>query len=394
MAKLEGKIRELEAELANTQARTGESAKAHQRVERQVKELGFSARKDKENRDRTTDLAAKLQAKIKVYKRQIEKCEKATGTTQKTKISLNTHLDDTKTLGDGESKDRAPLLTKFKALSAEAKDLNIKIDKESEQKTDVKALSKAQSEDEKKSDAQTERYSKKVVARACNGQKKENVLESFTIRIMALSQELCTSELCVRVLQVYIRLVSSHQPKTGRGVVRHLLPVYYQTDQAHWDDPGAVRLLETLVEVGLIHSKLGNRILEDVLGGRMAELNTHSHATFVVQRVLERLEDKERLQTILGELATPGMLEQVLSAGTTGVLLGLAKAAVRLETGQATLLASVTQTLQCQEHQDLQNLQEATVLAVPGIHDDDDDLIWTIIILTYSLNSTTSKPST
>merc|ERR1712127_109160 len=75
MAKLEGKIRELEAELAGTQARTGESAKAYQRVERQVKELGFSAGEDKKNQDRMTDLAAKLQAKIKVYKQQIEEAE-------------------------------------------------------------------------------------------------------------------------------------------------------------------------------------------------------------------------------------------------------------------------------------------------------------------------------
>merc|ERR1711872_1025759 len=75
MAKLEGKIRELEAELAGTQARTGESAKAYQRAERQCKELRFSSGEDKKNQDRMTDLAAKLQAKIKTYKQQIEEAE-------------------------------------------------------------------------------------------------------------------------------------------------------------------------------------------------------------------------------------------------------------------------------------------------------------------------------
>merc|ERR1719427_2405640 len=65
MAKLEGKIRELEAELAGTQARTGESAKAYQRAERKCKELKFAIGEDKKNQDRMTDLAAKLQAKIK-----------------------------------------------------------------------------------------------------------------------------------------------------------------------------------------------------------------------------------------------------------------------------------------------------------------------------------------
>merc|ERR1712055_1017689 len=39
MAKLENKVHELEAELAGTQARTGESAKAYQRAERKCKEL-------------------------------------------------------------------------------------------------------------------------------------------------------------------------------------------------------------------------------------------------------------------------------------------------------------------------------------------------------------------
>jgi len=75
MAKLETKIRELEAELANTQARTGESAKAYQRAERKCKELVFSQSEDKKNQDRMTDLASKLQGKIKTYKQQIEEAE-------------------------------------------------------------------------------------------------------------------------------------------------------------------------------------------------------------------------------------------------------------------------------------------------------------------------------
>merc|ERR1712045_1013804 len=64
-AKLENKIRELEAELASTQARTGESGKAYQRAERKCKELVFSSGEDKKNQDRMTDLASKLQSKIK-----------------------------------------------------------------------------------------------------------------------------------------------------------------------------------------------------------------------------------------------------------------------------------------------------------------------------------------
>merc|ERR1712207_23927 len=75
MAKLEGKIRELEAELASTQSRTGEATKAFQRAERKAKELAFAQGEDKKNQDRMSELASKLQMKIKTYKQQIEEAE-------------------------------------------------------------------------------------------------------------------------------------------------------------------------------------------------------------------------------------------------------------------------------------------------------------------------------
>merc|ERR1719318_1072450 len=75
MAKMEMKIRELEAELATTQSRTGEAAKALQRGEREAKELAFAQGEDRKNQDRMSDLAAKLQGKIKTYKQQIEEAE-------------------------------------------------------------------------------------------------------------------------------------------------------------------------------------------------------------------------------------------------------------------------------------------------------------------------------
>jgi myosin heavy chain 6/7 len=75
MAKLEGKIRELEAELASTQSRTGEASKAFQRAERKCKELAFQQGEDKKNQDRMSELASKLQSKIKTYKQQIEEAE-------------------------------------------------------------------------------------------------------------------------------------------------------------------------------------------------------------------------------------------------------------------------------------------------------------------------------
>ena len=72
MAKMEMKIRELEAELGSTQSRSGEAAKAFQRAERKAKELAFAQGEDRKNQDRMSELAAKLQMKIKTYKQQIE----------------------------------------------------------------------------------------------------------------------------------------------------------------------------------------------------------------------------------------------------------------------------------------------------------------------------------
>merc|ERR1712038_623851 len=75
MSKLEMKIRELEVELGGVQSRTQENYKAFQRAERRIKELQFQQDEDKKNQDRMSDLAVKLQAKIKTYKQQIEEAE-------------------------------------------------------------------------------------------------------------------------------------------------------------------------------------------------------------------------------------------------------------------------------------------------------------------------------
>ena len=65
----------------------------------------------------------------------------------KVKISLTTQLDDTKKLGDAESRDRGNLMTKFKNLSTDCENLKLRIDKEADKKNDyLRGLSKAQSE--------------------------------------------------------------------------------------------------------------------------------------------------------------------------------------------------------------------------------------------------------
>merc|ERR1712141_793687 len=75
MAKLELRIRELEMELGTVQTRTADSYKAFQRAERRVKELQFQQSEDHKNQDRMSELANKLQQKIKAYKTQIEEAE-------------------------------------------------------------------------------------------------------------------------------------------------------------------------------------------------------------------------------------------------------------------------------------------------------------------------------
>merc|ERR1711997_615570 len=47
MAKLESRIRELEIELGNVQAKTGDNVKGHQKAERKIKELAFQNDEDK-----------------------------------------------------------------------------------------------------------------------------------------------------------------------------------------------------------------------------------------------------------------------------------------------------------------------------------------------------------
>merc|ERR1712108_127277 len=75
MAKLESRIRELEIELGSCQGKTSETFKAFQKAERHIKELQFQTEEDHKNQDRMSDLASKLQQRIKTYKKQIEEAE-------------------------------------------------------------------------------------------------------------------------------------------------------------------------------------------------------------------------------------------------------------------------------------------------------------------------------
>merc|ERR1712029_1275189 len=75
IAKLEGRIKDLEMELGNCQMRTAETLKAYQKSERKIKELQFQNDEDQKNQEKMGELATKLQEKIRTYKKQIEEAE-------------------------------------------------------------------------------------------------------------------------------------------------------------------------------------------------------------------------------------------------------------------------------------------------------------------------------
>jgi chromosome segregation ATPase len=73
--KLEGRLREVEAELDVEQRRHQESVKNLAKADRRQRELQFQIDEDKKNAERLTDLCDKLQQKLKTYKRQVEEAE-------------------------------------------------------------------------------------------------------------------------------------------------------------------------------------------------------------------------------------------------------------------------------------------------------------------------------
>lgn len=72
LAKLETRVRELEAELESEQRRHNETSKNLRRADHRVKELVFQGEEDKRTVERSQELTDKLQAKVKTLKRQLD----------------------------------------------------------------------------------------------------------------------------------------------------------------------------------------------------------------------------------------------------------------------------------------------------------------------------------
>merc|ERR1711899_101938 len=74
-AKLENRIKDLEAELDGEQRRLGDATKNYKKAERGIKELTFRQDEDRKNAEKMQELVEKLQNQVRTYKKQIEEAE-------------------------------------------------------------------------------------------------------------------------------------------------------------------------------------------------------------------------------------------------------------------------------------------------------------------------------
>jgi len=135
-ASLEEAMRERANHERNGKLTQGLIVEAHQKLDEMARALNEADSSKK-----------KLQVENQDLSRQIEETENVIASLGKNKISLTTQLEDTKRLGDGEARDRASLLSKFKIMTTELENLKEKVDEENQKKSDgLKGLSKATAE--------------------------------------------------------------------------------------------------------------------------------------------------------------------------------------------------------------------------------------------------------
>merc|ERR1719167_230238 len=122
----------------------------------------------------------RLQVENQDLSRQIDELEAAIANMNKGKISVTTQLEDTKSLANGESKDRSSLLTKYKMMATDLENLREKLENENMRKSDaLKALSKAQAEIQLwKSRYETEGMGRVEELEAARGKLQAKIVES------------------------------------------------------------------------------------------------------------------------------------------------------------------------------------------------------------------------
>ena len=144
----------LERDLADARAGLEDGVKGKAELDRAGKLLQGSIAESNQKLDelaRSLNEADSDKKRVQVENmdlaRQIEELEKAIANMNKTKVSMNTQLEDTKRLGDAEARDKSNLMSKCKHLSTDLATIRDKIESTHIQKSDLmKSLSKAQAE--------------------------------------------------------------------------------------------------------------------------------------------------------------------------------------------------------------------------------------------------------
>ncbi len=154
----------------------------------------------------------------------------------------------------------------------------------------------------------------------------EEILELFADKIIAeLDSGLACDELASSVVQIFLQVAAKggHR-KPVKAVLKHLLEkIFAAGDETYLEEPGLVRLLETVVVTAPTYEKLSGKLYTRVFDGRLAAMAVHSSGNYLVQRLVESLTEGEQLEGVWGELG--GRLPEVLSAGCTGVCMEAAK---------------------------------------------------------------------
>merc|ERR1719479_600735 len=126
-AKLENRIKDLEAELDGEQRRLGDATKNYRKAERGIKELSFRQDEDRKNAEKMQELIDKLQNQVRTYKKQIEEAEEIAAMNlakfRKTQVDMQESLERADISEQALAKFRA----RGRSMSAAPRDVEIPI---------------------------------------------------------------------------------------------------------------------------------------------------------------------------------------------------------------------------------------------------------------------------
>jgi len=115
IAKLQSRVRDLEAELEAEQRRHREASAAARKFERQLKEIMVQSDEDRRMITDLTEQVAMLTQKIKVYKRQVEEAEEVTSITLNKYRKLQAVLEEAESRAD--QAERSAIASRSRARS-------------------------------------------------------------------------------------------------------------------------------------------------------------------------------------------------------------------------------------------------------------------------------------